>query len=154
MSIFLANRDQKPSKRDQVPAKKMKKSQKTRKNPFRRVYVCVLDHTATALALAPGPIRVAKKAKNGKNGTGYEKAVFTKVSNGRGLGTGDWGLGRQEETEAGQGQRRRHTSPAGLPAAPFPSAEMTMGMAFPQQAARIHPLWRQGNRRPWVLRNR
>jgi hypothetical protein len=44
MSIFAANRGQKPSKEDQVPAKKMKKPQKTRKNPFRRVYVCVLNH--------------------------------------------------------------------------------------------------------------
>jgi hypothetical protein len=79
MSIFATNRDQKPSKRDQVPAKKMKKSQKTRKNPFRRVYFCVLDHCSTALALAPGQIGVAKKGKKRRNETRCEKGTYTKV---------------------------------------------------------------------------
>ena len=79
MSIFYANGGQKPSKKDQVPAKKVKKSQKTRKNPFRRVYVCVLDHCSAALALAPGPIGVAKKGKKRRNETRCEKGTYTKV---------------------------------------------------------------------------
>jgi hypothetical protein len=56
-------------------------------------------------------MRVQKKAKNAQNGIGYRKALYAKVYEEQGLGTGDWGLGKAKATPGpGTGDWERQTA--------------------------------------------